>query len=59
VANPPRFCDCITGLPAAIAPDKEDSVHSRTAIPLMFLVRLPSTTGTGRWLERGKIDRKG
>jgi eukaryotic-like serine/threonine-protein kinase len=30
-------------------------VHSRTPILLRFLVRLPSTTATGRWRERGRM----
>ncbi len=33
----------------------EGAVHSRTPILLKFLVRLPSTTATGRWRERARI----
>jgi hypothetical protein len=33
----------------------EHQVHSRTPVLLVFLVKLPSTTATGRWRERGKM----
>jgi hypothetical protein len=33
---------------------RERSVHSRTPVLLTFSVRLPSTTATGRWRERGR-----
>jgi hypothetical protein len=36
----------------------EGVVHSRTPISLAFSLRLPSTTATGRWRERGRMGRR-
>jgi hypothetical protein len=32
--------------------------HSRTPVLLRFSVRLPSTTATGRWRERGRVGQR-
>lgn len=37
---------------------REHPAHSRTPVLLRFLVRLPSTTATGRWRERGRMVRR-
>jgi hypothetical protein len=34
---------------------EEGSVHNRTPVLLTFSVKLPSTTATGRWRERGRM----
>jgi hypothetical protein len=57
-----RFGSCVTDSSVWLRrisrfSSKEHPVHSRTAISLMFSVRLPSVEAKGRWRERGRMGR--